>query len=289
MTKEEQEELEDRLLEDTKGMISKYARLVTSTNESLQKREVDPKDIAIRVMSLQLFDTYENQQHGLNDDGKKIQNASSIQDIFLLMPCYWSFFNYEPLEHIIEYKGTPEDKENLRMYLDDLEKFCQRRVFEVPSHVYGNESNKGSWAKFTVKLDDEIRKLHDVRQVRRKITRILGLRHLYLCDITKGCVEVVFLIPQIVAQKVFPLSDAQQNSLSATHVVEYSCNEVHTQHFSEASNLKQENPATLQPIGQPTKTVIGETLSSQESNAPLEQFPVLPLLHSSSKFDDINI
>jgi len=284
MTEEEQEELEDCLLEDTKGMISKYARLVSSTNESLQKQEVNPKDIAIRMISLQLFDTYENQQHGLNDDGKKIQNASSIQDIFLVMPCYWSFFNYEPLEHIIEYKGTPDDKENLRMYLDDLEEFCQRRVFEVPPHVYGNESNKENWAKFRVKLDDEIRKLHDLRQVRRKIARILGLRHLYLCEVTEGCVQVVFLIPQIVAQKVFPLSDAQQNSLSANHVVENSCNLVHSQHYSRALNSKQENPATSQPIRQPTKTAIGETLSSRDSNVSLEQVPVLPLPCSSGMF-----
>ena len=287
MTEEEKQELEDRLLDDTESMIGKYARLVSSTNESLQKQKVNPKDIAVRVISLKLFDTYENQQRGLNDDGKKIQNASSIPDIFVVMSPYWSFFNYQPLEHIIEYKGTPEDKDNLQMYLDDLKKFCQRRTFEVPPHVYGNESNKENWAKFTLKLDDEIRKLDDVRKVQRRITKILGLQYLYLCDVTEGCVEVVFLIPQLVAQKVFPLSDAQQNALSANHVMENSCNLVHPQHYSEASNSKRKNPS--QPIRQPTKMAIGEALSSQESNAPLEQFPVLPLLSSSGKFDDINI
>ena len=255
MTEEEIQELEDRLLEDTTNMIYKYARLVSSTNESLQKQAVNPKDIAIRVISLRLFDTYENQQRGLNDDGKKIQNATSIQDIFLVMPCYWSFFNYEPLEHIIEYKGTPEDKENLQKYLHELKEFCKLRIFEVPPHVYGNKSNKENWAQFTVKLDDEIQKLHDLSQVRRKIASILGLRYLYLYEITEGCVKVVFLIPQLVAQEVFPLSDAQQNSLSAYHVAENSL--VHLQHYSKALNSKQENPATSQPI----KTAIGEALS----------------------------
>ena len=149
--------------------------------------------------------------------------------------------------------------------------------------MYGNESNKENWAKFTVKLDDEIQKLHDLSQVRRKIASILGLRYLYLYKITEGCVKMVFLIPQLVAQEVFPLSDAQQNSLSAYHVAENSL--VHLQHYSKALNSKQENPATSQPI----KTAIGEALSSRESNAPVQQVPVLPLPCLSGKFDDRSI
>ena len=286
MSEDEKQELEDRLLEETKSIQGKYSDLVYSTSESLQKQEVNPKDVALIVIYLELFDTCEKQ---LNDDGKKIQNASSIPDIFLVMKPYWSFFNYQPLEHIIKHKGTPEDKAHLQRYLDDLKKFCQRRIFEVPPHVYGNESNKENWTRFTVKLDARIQRLGDLDEVRRSITKILGLQYLYLRDVTKGCVEVVFLIPQLVAQKVFPLSDAQQNALSANQVVKYSCNLVHPQHYSEASNSKQENPATSQPIAQPTEMAIGEALSSQESDASLEQFPVLPLLSSSGKFDDINI
>ena len=287
MTEEKKQELEDRLLDDTESMLGKYTHLVYSTSESLQKQEVSPKEIALIVISLGLFGTCEKQ--GLNDDGKKIQNASSILEIFVVMLPYLSFFNYQPLERIIEYKGTAEDKANLQKYLDDLKEFCQRRIFEVPPHVYGNESNKENWTRFTVKLDDRIQRLCDLDEVRRKIRQILGLQYLYLCNVTKGCVEVVFLIPQLVAQKVFPLSDAQQNALSANHVVKYSCNLVHPQHYSEASHSKQENPATSQRIGQPTKMAVEEALSSQESDAPLEQFPVLPLLSSSGKFDDINI
>ena len=104
MTEEEKQELEDRLLEETKSIQGKYSDLVYSTSESLQKQQVNPKDIALIVIYLELFDTCEKQ---LNDDGKKIQNASSIPDIFLVMKPYWSFFNYQPLEHIIKHKGTP--------------------------------------------------------------------------------------------------------------------------------------------------------------------------------------
>ena len=287
MTEEEKQQLEDRLLDDTESMLGKYSDLFYSTSESLQKQEVNPKEIALIVISHGLFGTCEKQ--GLNDDGKKIQNASSILEIFVMMLPYLSFFNYQPLERIIKRKGTPEDKAHLQKYLDDLRTFCQRRIYEVPPHVYGNESNKENWTRFTVKLDDRIQRLCDLDEVRRKIRQILGLQYLYLCNVTKGCVEVVFLIPQLVAQKVFPLSDAQQNALSANHVVKYSCNLVHPQHYSEASHSKQENPATSQRIGQPTKMAVEEALSSQESDAPLEQFPVLPLLSSSGKFDDINI
>ena len=269
LTEEEKQDLEDRLLEDTKSMICSYSCLVTSTNQSLQKQAVNPKDLAITILSLGLFQTSENQQPVLSNVGEKIRSASSIQDIFLDLMCFWSFFNYELLEHIIQVYGTTEDKEELRMYLNDLEKFCQRRIFEVPSHVYGNESNKGNWAKFIVKLDDEIQKLQDLRHVRRKIAKILGLQSatLYLCDLTRGCVEVVFMIPQLLAQEVFPLCDDQKNSLSTNHVVK-----------SYLVHPQQENP---QPSMQPITT---DPISSQEPiTNPVLSLPS-PSLTSKSAF-----
>ena len=284
MTEEEKQELEDRLQEDTKCMLSKYACLVSSTNVSLQKQGVNPKDIAVLLLSLRLFDTYENQQRGLNDDGRTIQKASSIPDIFIVMHHYWSFFNCGPLEDIIKCSGTPEDKANLQMYLDDRKIFCRRRIFEVPPHVYGSDSNKGDWVKFTVKLDDKIQKLSEVEKLQSNISKILGLPYLYLRHITDGCVEVAFLIPQLVAQKVFPLSDDQQNALSANHVVSSSCNLVHPQQQnSEALYSKQEIPQSPQPIRQPSETVIGGPLSRSTAHVHLKYVPVLSLPRSSGQ------
>ena len=280
LTEEEKQDLEDSLLEDMKKIDFKYGHLVTSVRKSLQKQGVTPGDLATSLVSLELFKSHENQQSGFSIVGMKLTNASSIQDIFQELSCFWSFFNYELLEYIIQIYGTPADEANLQMYLDDLKTFCRRKIFEVPPHAYGNESNKENCTKWRVKLDDEIKDLLQLRKVKRKIAKLLGLElsTLILCDITKGCVEVVFLIPQLVAQKVFPLSDAQRSALSANHV-KYSSNLVHSQHYSEASNLK-ENPATSQPIRQPTKMAVEEALSSRES---LEQVPVLPLPRSPGK------
>ena len=59
--------------------------------------------------------------------------------------------------------------------------------------MYGNESNKENWVKFTLKLDDGIKSLQDLSKVRRKIAKILGLKPLtlHLCNINKGCVKVL--------------------------------------------------------------------------------------------------
>ena len=273
LTDEQKQDLEDCLLRDTEDIIRKYSFLVTDTNKSLQKQGVNPRDLAISVLSLGLFQADEKQQHVLSDVGKKIQNASSIQEIFLELVCYWSFFNYELLEHIIQVHGTAEDKAKLQKYLNDLKDFCQRRIFEVPPHVYGKENKGQNWAKFTVKLDDEVQKLQDLRRVRRKIAEILDLQlsKLYLCHITKGCVEVVFMIPQLVAQKVFPLSDGQQRSLLANHVVRNTCNQVYC---FEASHSKQKP----QLIRQPSKTAMNPP-SNKESTAPV----ILPQCRSKEE------
>jgi len=180
--------------------------------------------------------------------------------------CYWSFFNYELLEHIIQVFGTPEDKSKLQKYLDDLKKFCQRRIFEVPAHVYGNERKEQDWVKFTVKLDDEVQKLQDLCQVKSKIAEIIGLRlsALYLCHIARGCVEVVFMIPQLVAQKTFPLTDGQQKLLLTNHVVS------NLVYCFKASHSKQEP----QFFRQPSKTAIKRSWSI-DSTVPVKVVPVL--------------
>lgn len=263
MTEGEKQELEDRLLKETKDMKRNYARLVTSTNESLQMQEVNPKDLAISILALGIFQADENV---LNDVGKNIRNATSIADIFLELMCYWSFFNYELLEHIIQVFGTPEDKLKLQKYLDDLKKFCQRRIFEVPAHVYGNERKEQDWVKFTVKLDDEVQKLKDLCQVKSKIAEIIGLRlsALYLCRIARGCVEVVFMVPQLVAQKVFPLTDGQQKLLLTNHVVS------NLVYCFKASHSKRE-PRLFR---QPSKTAIKRSWSI-DSTVPVKEVPVL--------------
>lgn len=114
MTKEEKQVLHDGLLKETKSMICNYGHLVTSTNRSLQKQEVNPKDLAVTLLSLDYFKTYENQQPGFSRAGEEIQSAPSIPDIFLVLVNFWSFYNYEVLEHIIQDYGTPEDKKKLQ-------------------------------------------------------------------------------------------------------------------------------------------------------------------------------
>ena len=124
LNEEEKEDLEDSLLEDMNNMDRNYGRLVTSIRKSLQMQEVDPQDLAQSLLSLELFKLHENQQCGFSIVGKKIRNACSIQEIFIELTCFWSFFNYELLEYIIEIYGTTEDKANLQMYLGDLKTFC---------------------------------------------------------------------------------------------------------------------------------------------------------------------
>jgi len=69
LTEGEKQDLEDRLLKETKDMKRNYARLVTSTNESLQAQEVKPENLAVSILALGIFQEDENV---LNDVGKKI-------------------------------------------------------------------------------------------------------------------------------------------------------------------------------------------------------------------------
>ena len=216
MSKDQKQDLEAQLLSETESILRNFATLVRNTCESLVKQCINPKSLAVCVLALRPFSQlHQDQSPLLRDEDKEIRNADTIHDIFLVLMSHISFYNYGLLEHIIEHNGTQQDQSNLEKYKGDFKGFCQRRIFEVPPHVFGNESKEKDWAKVTLKLDERVQSLANMQEMQRKVARILGLKPstLYLCRVDEGCVQLLYLIPTFVAKKVFPLSCDQEAAL----------------------------------------------------------------------------
>ena len=216
LNEDEREDVIQKLSYDTAEMIDCFADILDGTCYSLKERGVTPKELARRVLELGAYESPKVHKPLLSEEVVILKNSETIDDSFLILQPHMSFFNYELLEHIIKGRrtGSDEDRRQMEEYRKKLKLYCRRRVFEVPPGAVGQSSTdlEGSrrvpFAVLTKKDEPEPNlTLDDIKVVERKIANILGLKSstLYLHRIDKGCLILVFSVPEFVARELFPL------------------------------------------------------------------------------------
>ena len=161
-------------------------------------------------------------QHRLQE----LKAANTICEVFLVLNEYFSFFNYQLLQHIIKSLGTEEDKAGLQRYKEDFNQYAKRRVFECLPE-FGPISD-ADHADIFVKLDSQYDN-YTVAQIegfRHKLSEILRVSFqgiLRLCRVDKGCVQLMFQVPSFVQREIFPLSREQEKALLAVGVIMLRC------------------------------------------------------------------
>ena len=118
------------------------------------------------------------------------------------------------MKHIIEIYGNEDDKRRLKEYMDEFQKFCRRKVFEVPPVISECTSDTRKIFKILVTADMSAT-LADIEAAERKIADILGLGHsvLTLHEITPGSLVLTLSIPITIADNIFPLQASQLSQL----------------------------------------------------------------------------
>ena len=207
-----------------------FQELVSATIESLIRRNVPPKKLFSHVMTLGAFGPVfkEPQVPVFCHRFKELKTANTIYDIFLVLNDYFSFFNYQLIEHIIKTLGTRNDKAKLWRYKKDFNQYTKRRFFEsLPE--FGPVSD-ADHADVFVKLDSQydICTIAQIERLRQKLSGILSVSShsiLRLCRVDKGCLQLMFQVPVFVQQEIFPLSERQEESLAAMGVIRLTCGE----------------------------------------------------------------
>ena len=176
-------------------------------------------------MTLGAFDPVfkEPQMPVLQHHLQELKAANTTYEVFLVLNEYFSFFNYQLIEHIIKSLGTEEDKACLQRYKNQYAKW---RIFEcLPAFGPINDADH---ADILVKLDSQYDnyKVAGIEGFRHKLSEILHVSFqgiLRLCWVNKGCVQLMFQVPSFVQQEIFPLSKEQEKTLSAVSVVSLTC------------------------------------------------------------------
>ena len=219
LSSSDQDELMAKLYDDEESMMLQFGSLVTKTCSSIQERI--PIDVfRVSVLSLKAYEPAlgEGDQGLLGEHSGEIKAAKSIADIFAILAPYMNYLNYEILKYIIKEHGTNDDRVRQKDYKNKLNEFCGRRIFEVPLLESGSDTSNTcpNQLKFVIKFDipKGITGKESLR-IRKQVAKILHVKlaAFLIWRVDKGCVQITFLIPKFVAQKMFPLSSEQTTVL----------------------------------------------------------------------------
>ena len=136
------------------------------------------------------------------DDEEHIRKTPSAVSIILTK--YWSFLDFENLEHIVERKCGNAEKRMMKEYKGEVEIFCRRRVSELPPNSLGSSSTNTGMKKLCVKLALDDPALHTIRHLKMTIANILGYRtsDLVLQNVEPGSVLVTYSVNDTVGAKL---------------------------------------------------------------------------------------
>ena len=240
LSKEEKEQLHQRLYTESVDIMFKFQELFSSTTQSLEERSISPRGLYTHLVCLgSLKPTYDDpKQPVLRHYFPQLRQSKHIDEAMAIIGDYCSFFNYRIVELIINKLGTTKDKDNLFNYKKEFSEYAKRHVFECPSEL-GAITDGSGHATLFLTLDETYDNctVSTLQLFVRKLAEILKLSSdagLKLHWIEPGSLKLTFQIPIFIQEDIFPLSIEQRRALAGLGVVQLSCgeyqftNEVHT-------------------------------------------------------------
>ena len=229
-----EKERQDRMSElesESEEMDSKFNQLSIEICQSLIDRKISKDRLVMCVTGL---NTVKKVYRGpdqclLRKQRRKLQKSKTIEDVWLTISDYFSFFNYELVKVIALNLGTDDDKKKVKSYEESFQIYAKRRIYECPSEFGSKLTAEEDSTDLIVKLDqtyDEC-EMSQLKTFVKKISNILELEDgvMRLCRVYPGCYELIFQVPSIMVQDsdVFPLTAEQEAALKALHVLFLTC------------------------------------------------------------------
>lgn len=204
------------LHESTECITDAFVTSVVLFFNALEKYSVPAEKVGKTISAIIL-----SQQVQLpKDHQEKLLCPISMDDIhnFLIKHKYISFLNFKLLEMIIKKLGKPEDTARMDVYVSKLREFSKRRVFEVPSEAFKNQSSdsgekvvvkvKNQYLRNSGKLNLTVQDLQDIRGILEKVT---GCSLISIHDVKiEEATHVILTVPPA----YLPFSKAHLRSIS---------------------------------------------------------------------------
>ena len=217
-------EYERELTNATRLIVQDFADLVLNTRKSLAQKVELLDDVILWLRQLEIIKALPDTSMTLSQT--IANNPKNMQEVFMILSDYWSWYNYYLLELLIKKFGAKEDEAKLQKYLDNFTLFLQKRLPQSQDSVeFGTQYRRGQ-KKWLFKVDEhwDTVPLGQIKELHHKIAEILKvpLHVLYLASVSKGCICLEFLVPESMG---IPLCASQKEALVAIGVFRMECGE----------------------------------------------------------------
>ncbi len=224
-------------LENKTNIIrQKFASVVTCVKMALKCTGVTTKDLTDHLRELKSCCSYHIKGIKVlffcEKLIKQIQEEceGDVCKVFSVLERYYSWINFGLIESIIDaFLGDDANvQRQWTKYQSHYKEYCSQRVCRIPKPLNVAQKLFKQPKKSTrviFKIDSEWNKIRFDRlnNIRASISGLLGLEPhtLYLYTVNQGCVELVFEVPQHVADVIFPPTEEQLLALQE-HKITYS-------------------------------------------------------------------
>ena len=240
LSEETREDLYQRVMTDTRRIKLKFSALQDEVWKSIK----DIQGLVRLVLGMSMLS---------KDDEEQIRKTPS--DVSIILTKYWSFLDFENLEHIVERKCSNAEKKMMKEYKEEVLRFCRRRVSELPPNSLGSSSNTAGMKKLCVTLDLHDPALQRVKNRKMAIANILGCRtsDLVLQNIEPGSVLATYLVNASIGAQFFErgITTKQKAALKANKVICMRYDETVTIFSADGQQL-YDSSAELQEVQQDT-------------------------------------
>ena len=242
LTEDERRTLCGRLTNEYKRITGSYATLSQDIRTSLQSRSITPSQLASILMELSAFPLKikDSSKPLLEDCLDKIEAAKSVHEVFKILRPYGSFFDCHIIKHIVSSElCTDEDRDKLKKYLNELDDYCRRNVFECPHFA----SSDAKFPKLMIKVDDLVStnftmKALDAFSADVAETLELSRHTLRVCSVDEGCIQLTYQIAQPAVGGIFPLTPKQQKALKSMGLSSLICGQMWEYNLSASQAQK---------------------------------------------------
>lgn len=166
--------MEQELEQDSIEMEIKFSRLVVGIYRSLEVQNIAKPTLVAHLSCFNaLKKVYgDHEQCVLRAQKPKLRRCTEISEVWDILSEYFSFFEFEIVEHIIERFGTAEDKSNMIQYKHYFREYAEKRVVKK---TVGDSREDSSEIYFVLDPSyDDCEKEH-LRRLEQHVSSILEL------------------------------------------------------------------------------------------------------------------
>ena len=202
LTPSEKEAVRNKLMDENHDVRKAYTVFVAQLVHSFKERKVDPMDIQWVANS---FGALESRQE--NTTVFNFSKDDSIAAVFSELTRYCTWFNYEPLQVILDILGNNCEKQYLKLYKEEhLIPYLTHSIFDIPCTPLQDSQLTSVLLKVSADL---VITGGEVKAIQRNLAKLLGFQSsaiLHFRNYNEGCIELVFSLPTVVLENSSPKS-----------------------------------------------------------------------------------